>query len=968
MKILFTIIFYLIPLTALTQNTIESYQYWFNGDKENKISGLTGQDPGVPVYSFSTSIGGDGLPEGLHVLNLRFRDSGKKWSPVLSRFFYKMPAAAATDLTIDRVSYWFNNDIAGASEEAVSGSGSFLFNPAIAADGLADGLHVLNLRFRDSGKKWSPVLSRFFYKMPVAAATDVTIDRVSYWFNNDIAGGTEEAVSGSGSFLFKPAITAGGLADGLHVLNMRFRDSGKKWSPVLSRFFYKMPAAAASENSIATYSYWFNDDIVDAVEQAVPQSGSIVINEKFDAATLPDGLHVFNIRFKDTDGKWSGTLSRFFYKMPVQEMLEDNLVNAYRYWFNEDDSRIFNTDLDVPVNPLHLLADIETPYLTPGLHNVHIQFLDMRGKWSPALTSGFETVGCAPPRYINDPVGPEEVCLGSVEEYTVQAALNTELFEWSLTPAEAGTLNPDGSSISVQWSEGFTGVAELVVYGSNPCGETETRSLTVMVVSDPHVTAMDDTSICEGGSVLLDVLSSYGNLEWNVANLTVSPPQETTYSVTASNVCGAAEDQVIIGVDTPPYLTVVGDVIICKGVQVELTATSDQTVTWSGGSAFVSPVVTTTYTATASKGACKVEDEVTVTVNPSPELTMMDGVEICEGEQVELTALSDGTITWSVDNTMVSPSVTTTYFATSLKDGCESNGQVTVTVNYLPVLTVINDVVICKGDQVELSAVTTGILAWSGGEEIVTPMITTIYTATASNNCGTVDANVTVTVNPLPSLEVMPDTQICEGEELLLVAESDGVVTWSSGSDLVAPSESAIYNAFAEKDGCEVQDELLVTVNPVPVTPALGQDGETLVSSSGSGNIWFFNGGELEGVSGQQYSPEAAGDYSVRVISTERCISDPSNTISFIVSNLIKIGMSEITVFPNPVQDQLFISPGSPHGEPFRIELLTLGGRVIMMRNITNESYINVSGLSPSVYILRISRGEESKVLRIVKD
>jgi len=836
MKILFTIIFCLIPLTALTQNTIESYQYWFNSDNENMISGLTGQDPGVPVYSFSTSIGSDGLPDGLHVLNMRFRDNEARWSPVLSRFFYKMPPAAATDVTIDRVSYWFNNDMAGATEEAVSGGGSFLFNPAIAADGLPEGLHVLNMRFRDSGKKWSPVLSRFFYKMPVAAATDVTIDRVSYWFNNNIAGGTEEAVSGSGSFMFNPAITADGLPEGLHVLNLRFRDSGKKWSPVLSRFFYKMPAAAGSEASVDTYSYWFNDDIVNAVEQTVPQSGSIVINEKFDAATLPDGLHVFNIRFKDTDGKWSGTLSRFFYKMPVQEPLEENLIRAYRYWFNEDDSRIINIDLDVPVNPLHLLADIETPYLAPGVHNVHIQFLDLKGKWSPALTSEFETEECAPPRYINDPVGLEEVCPGSVEEYTVQAALNIEEIEWSLTPAEAGTLNPDGPSITVHWSEGFAGDAELAVYGSNPCGETETRSLTVTVLSHPHVEAMEDTSVCQGESVLLEVLSSYGNVEWNVADLTVSPLEETTYTVTASNLCGAAEDQVIISIDTPPWLTV------------------------------------------------------------------MDDVTICEGEQVELTATSDGAVTWS------------------------------------------------------------------GGEEIVAPTVTTVYTATASNNCGTVDDDVHVVVKPLPSLDVMPGPEICEGEELLLEAESDGVITWSSGSDLVAPSESAIYIAFAEKDGCEVQEEVYVTVHPVPETPELEQVEETLVSSSGSGNIWFFNAEELEGVSGQQYSPEATGDYLVRVISTEGCISDASNVISFIASNLIKIGMSEITVFPNPVEDQLFISPGLPPGEPLRIELLTLGGRVLMIRNITGESYINVAGLSPSVYILKITQGEESRVMRIIKN
>jgi hypothetical protein len=761
MKILFTIIFCLIPLTALSQHAIESYQYWFNNDTGSMTEGSAGQDSGVPVYSFSTSIGSDGLPDGLHVLNLRFRDSEKKWSPVLSWFFYRMPAAAATDVTIDRVSYWFNNNVAGATEEAVTGGGSFLFNPAIATDG---------------------------------------------------------------------------LADGLHVLNMRFRDSEKKWSPVLSRFFYRMPAAAAGDNSIAIYSYWFNNDIVNAVEKAVPPSGSIAINEKFDAATLPDGLHVFNIRFKDTAGKWSGTLSRFFYRMPVQEPLEENLVKAYRYWFNEDDGRIFNIGLDVPVNPLHLVADIETPYLEPGGHTFHIQFLDLRGKWSPVLTSEFDTEECALPGYINDPAGPEEVCQGAVEIYTVQAALNIGEFEWSLTPAGAGTLEPDGSAVTVHWSEGFTGDAELVVYGSNPCGESETRSLTVTVVPEPYVTAMDNTSVCQGSSVLLEVLSSYGSLEWNVADLMVSPLQETTYTVTASTLCGVAEDQVIVGVGTPPYLTVMDDVAICAGEQVELTAASDGTVTWSGGNITVSPSRTTTYTATARQGACMVEGQVTVTVNPVPVLTVMDDFEICEG------------------------------------------------------------------DQVELSAVT------------------------------------------------------------------DGVLSWSSGSAVVAPSESITYTAFAEMDGCGLQDYVTVTVHRVPDTPALIQEDGILVSSAAENNIWFLEGAELENIQGREYTPEAGGDYFVRVVSASGCVSEPSNIVSFTVSNTLQIGMSKITVFPNPVNDLLYISPGLPHGEPFRLELLTLGGRVLIMRNITSESFINVAGLSPSVYILRISQGEESRVMRIIKN
>jgi hypothetical protein len=760
MKKLFTIIFSLITLTASTQNFIERYQYWFNSDAENMISGLTGQDPGDPAYSFSTTIGSDGLADGLHVLNMRFSDSEGKWSSVLSRFFYRMPATEAAGTIIDRVSYWFNNDIASATGEAVSGEGSFMFNQSVSVEPLPEGLHVLNLRFRDSEEKWSPVLSRFFYKMPA------------------------------------PVV------------------AGKK---------------------LVSYSYWYNNEFENAVEHAVPQSGTILMNEKLDASSLTDGLHVFNIRFRDSGGKWSSTLSRFFYKMAVSPVSGENLVTAYRYWFNENDGGMYNVKLDEPVNPLHLVADIKLPYLETGDNDFSIQFMDMEGKWSPALTETFEVGDCLPGN-IEDPSGEVEVCQATEHIYRVNGALNITDYEWSLTPAGAGILDVIGSEVTVSWDANFTGTAQLAVYGSNPCGQTETRSVQVEVIALPYVTAMDDLTICEGESIMLEIVSSRGVVEWNVENINVSPAEQTTYTVTATNLCGSAEDVVVIGVDTYPSLSVMDNAELCRGESIELTATYDGTITWSSGSSTVSPAETTVYTATARNGKCEVSDQ------------------------------------------------------------------------------------------------------------------------------------VAITVKPVPYLQVMGDAEICEGEELVLTAESDETITWSSGSVVVYPVESGFYTAFAEKDGCVVQKEVFVEVHPVPDIPVLEQVDEMLVSSWDSGNTWFFNGAELEGVTGPEYSPGKEGDFYVRAVSSKGCISEPSNTVSFIVSNLIKIDMGEFAVFPNPVNDELFIDPGTFRGGIFRIELMALDGTVLLVRKLSEQSHINVANLAPSVYILRISHGDESRSFRIIKN
>ena len=375
-----------------------------------------------------------------------------------------------------------------------------------------------------------------------------------------------------------------------------------------------------------------------------------------------------------------------------------------------------------------------------------------------------------------------------------------------------------------------------MVYGSNPCGNTETRSIQVDVIAAPFVRAMDDATICDGEEILLEVIESTGIVEWNVEDLIVSPVEETTYTVTATNLCGVAEDQVIIKIATPPSLAV------------------------------------------------------------------MDDVTICEGEEVELTAK------------------------------------------------------------------TNGVLTWCSGINMVAPTVTSTFTATTTNSCGSVEDHVVVTVKPLPTLSVMADKEICIGEEVTLIAESDVVVSWSSGTNIVSPDETTTYTAFAEKEGCTAEDRVTIIVHPLPDIPVLTQKDGRLISDVAAGNIWFLNGSKIDGAEGNEHEPAQSGDYHVIVINDFGCVSEPSNTISFTVSNVINIGMNEISVFPNPVTDRLHIIPGAGSGVPFKVELLSTEGRVLIFKNINNSSFIDVGHLASSIYILRIIQGDEYRLIRIVKN
>src|SRR5205085_7763802 len=75
-----------------------------------------------------------------------------------------------------------------------------------------------------------------------------------------------------------------------------------------------------------------------------------------------------------------------------------------------------------------------------------------------------------------------------------------------------------------------------------------------------------------------------------------------------------------------------------------------------------------------------------------------------------------------------------------------------------------------------------------------------------------------------------------------------------------------------------------VTVNPTPATPTIGAGGPTtfctggsvtLTSSSASGNQWSLNGSPIGGATGQTYSANASGNYTV-VVTASGCSSAAS--------------------------------------------------------------------------------------------
>ncbi|MCX6277176.1 MAG: Omp28-related outer membrane protein [Bacteroidetes bacterium] len=85
------------------------------------------------------------------------------------------------------------------------------------------------------------------------------------------------------------------------------------------------------------------------------------------------------------------------------------------------------------------------------------------------------------------PTGPASLCMnpGSTS-YTTAGASNAGAYIWELLPAEAGSLYPNGTSLSVAWSSVFSGTATLKVKGvNNSCEGAWSALLSITVTPGP---------------------------------------------------------------------------------------------------------------------------------------------------------------------------------------------------------------------------------------------------------------------------------------------------------------------------------------------------------------------------------------------------------------------------------------------------------------------------------------------------
>ncbi len=218
-----------------------------------------------------------------------------------------------------------------------------------------------------------------------AAFSQNNITGYEFWLDGDYQNKTASALTPAEEITLEEGLDLSDAAPGFHFFNIRFSDSEGNWSSAVSQLIFKMGNDGGDENEIVEYEFWADD--YDYVKNGqVTQDREIILDDLLDLSDFQNGFHTFNIRFKDSGGLWSGVISSIFFKMGNSDN-EENLVKAYRWWFDNDFDIAEEVELPQPVEQSEVNILIEIP--SENTESFSIQFQDVGNLWSSVHTRLF---------------------------------------------------------------------------------------------------------------------------------------------------------------------------------------------------------------------------------------------------------------------------------------------------------------------------------------------------------------------------------------------------------------------------------------------------------------------------------------------------------------------------------------------------------------------------------------------------
>lgn len=150
--------------------------------------------------------------------------------------------------------------------------------------------------------------------------------------------------------------------------------------------------------------------------------------------------------------------------------------------------------------------------------------------------------------------------------------------------------------------------------------------------------------------------------------------------------------------------------------------------------------------------------------------------------------------------------------------------------------------------------------------------------------------------------------------------------------------------------------------NAAPAQPSISLSGLDLVSTAATTYQWYQNGNLISGATSQTYTPSQNGVYVVRTTDANGCVYVYSQ--GYIFGSPTAINKNElansVSLYPNPTDGEIKITFKGFSESNFTIKVYDNSGKLVLEKS--NETLINLSGLSTGLYVMNITTDDGKSI------
>jgi PKD repeat protein len=219
--------------------------------------------------------------------------------------------------------------------------------------------------------------------------------------------------------------------------------------------------------------------------------------------------------------------------------------------------------------------------------------------------------------------------------------------------------------------------------------------------------------------------------------------------------------------------------------------------------------------------------------------------------------------------------------------------------------------------------------------------VTLVVTNAAGTDSITKYSYISISPGIAPTVSLSKNDTLCAGQIVTLTSSNGNGFLWypgnQTGQSIPASSTGSFAVKVTDAFGCSrYSDTVDITVFPLPPTPVITQSGDTLFSSSLTGNQWYHNSVAIAGADSQLYVITDPGPYYVVVTSDSTGCSSYSSTIVGIDED--QSSGNSVSIAPNPSNGITTLTLNSIRAEQAEIKIYDAQGKLVL------EKLVNVNG------------------------